>query len=460
MNLAIIVLLIALFLQPNLFAQDLKNKNYSELFNESKLLIANQKQEEAIPILEEMYSRDKANSNAAYLLALCYVKSFKEINKAIALLEDAKGDYSKFYDRSSVTERGVSEYSYYYLIIAYSLKGDCKNTISTLNEFYKIYSYEDEWYLIDGQKWYRECGKHKWEDEDSIKIADVPIDSASMVLLSNSTSNKEILTDSNSVEGKTDIVNDVETFSPPNSMSPGITSPYRDRLRRVGEVGGPEIMTRDVSHNAKTSLYGVQVGAYIKPRFAKDFKDLKNVEVYIDNNGVFRYVIGRFVYRSQAEKLLNYVKEVDYQDAFIVDINTTKNFDEEVVRVNNQSIKREITGDVEYRVQIGAFKEEDIPEDVMRIYLQFDDINENIQKELTILTLGEYGDYDIAKAFCSNIQELGIPDAFVVAFNQDRKITIEEASEYLTRKREGEVEKAREDAAAEQEDEKKKKKRK
>ena len=138
----------------------------------------------------------------------------------------------------------------------------------------------------------------------------------------------------------------------------------------------------------------------------------------------------------------------------------SKNFDEEVVRVNNQSIKREITGDVEYRVQIGAFKEEDIPEDVMRIYLQFDDINENIQKELTILTLGEYGDYDIAKAFCSNIQELGIPDAFVVAFNQGRKITIEEASEYLTRKREGEVEKAREDAAAEQEDEKKKKKRK
>ena len=87
MNRAIIVLLIALFLQPNLFAQDLKNKNYSELFNESKLLIANQKQEEAIPILEEMYSRDKANSNAAYLLALCYVKSFKECinNKEILM---------------------------------------------------------------------------------------------------------------------------------------------------------------------------------------------------------------------------------------------------------------------------------------------------------------------------------------------------------------------------------------
>ena len=152
------------------------------------------------------------------------------------------------------------------------------------------------------------------------------------------------------------------------------------------------------------------------------------------------------------------MQEVGYQDAFIVDINTTKNFDEEVVRVNNQSIKREITGDVEYRVQIGAFKEEDIPEDIMRIYLQFDDINENIQKDLTILTLGEYGDYDIAKAFCSNIQDLGIPDAFVVAFNQGRKITIEEAREYLIRKREEDVDKVREKAAAEQQGKKKKRK--
>ena len=128
------------------------------------------------------------------------------------------------------------------------------------------------------------------------------------------------------------------------------------------------------------------------------------------------------------------------------------------MRVNNQSIKREITGDVEYRVQIGAFKEEDIPEDVMRIYLQFDDINENTQKDLTILTLGEYGDYEIAKAFCSNIQELGIPDAFVVAFNQGRKITIEEARNYLMRKREEEIEKAREETAIEQKEKKKKKK--
>ncbi len=437
----LILALSLLTFHSSIFSQELKDKSYSGLFNEAKLLIANQKPEQAIPVLEEMYNRDKTNSNAAYLLSLCYVKSFKKINKAISLLESAKEDYTKFYDRSSVSERGVSEYAYYYLIIAYSIKGDCKKTINTLNEFYKIYSYEDEWYLIDGQKWYRECGKHKWEEEDSITIASTPVDT--VVPLTAADSNT--ITEENTVKEVT-----VESqVNKPKTV-------YKDRLRRVGEVGGPEVMTRDVTHTAQTSLYGVQVGAYIKPRFAKDFKDLKNVEVYIDNNGVFRYVIGRFVYRSQAEKLLQYVQEVGYKDAFMVDINSTDKFEEEVVRVNNQSIKREIVGDVEYRVQIGAFKK-DIPEDIMRIYLQFDNIDENIQKDLTVLTLGEYGDYDIAKAFCSNIKEMGIPDAFVVAYNQGRKISIEEAQEYLERKRAEELERARQEASTEQKGKKKKK---
>ena len=423
-------------------AQDYSKMSYTEHFKEAKLLIANHKEKEAIPVLEALYSRDKENSNTAYLLGLCYVKTYTKINKAINLLSDAKEDYSKFYDRTSVTERDVSEYVYYYLIIAYSLKGDCPQTIATLNEFYKIYSYEDEWYLVDGQKWYRDCGKHKWkEEEDSIVSPPAEVDSSLFEAEEKSDSLLSAMVQE-PLEG-------ITTDSPKKEESPKIVAPvaidirpYRERLRRVGEAGGPEVMTREITYTTPISLYGVQVGAYIKPRYSNDFKNIKNVEVYIDNNGVFRYVIGRFAYKSQADKLLAYVKDVGYKDAFIVDINSTENYSEEVIRVNNASIKREITGKVEFKVQIGAFKEE-IPDDILKIFLQFDNINERQQKDLTIFTLGEFSNYEIAKVWCDNVKENGVPDAFVVAYNEGRKISLEEANNYLREKQLMESEKAR-----------------
>lgn len=425
-------------------AQDFKDKNYSQLFTEAKIHIANHREKDAVPVLEELYSRDKENSNVAYLLGLCYIKSYKKINKAVKLLEGAVEDYTKFYDRTSVTERGVSEYVYYYLVIGYSLQGDCKKTISTLNEFYRIYSYEDEWFLIDGQKWHRDCGKHKWkEEEDSISTPRDSVlvgDTAQLVQIISTDESEQV--DDQSDQKLESTENADNPNKAPTTGSTAYRQQYRDRLKRVGEAGGPEVMTRDVTYTVTTALYGVQVGAYIKPRFSKDFDGLKNVEVYIDNNGVFRYVIGRFAYRSQAEKLLEYVKAEGYGDAFIVDIQGSGNYEEEVVRVNNQSIKREIAGKVDYRVQIGAFKEE-VPDDIMRIYLQFDNIKENIQGELTIFTIGTFNNYEITKAYCDNIKENGVPDAFVVAFNQNRKISLEEASNYLAKKKAEELEKAK-----------------
>ncbi|UTW63619.1 tetratricopeptide repeat protein [bacterium SCSIO 12741] len=468
-RIALLIVLIATSL--SLSANDFKDKSYSELFQETKLLIASHKESDAIPLLEELYSRDKDNANVAYLLGLCYVKSYQKIPRAIDLLEKASEEYTRFYDKTSITERGVSEYVYYYLIVAYSLKGDCKKTIKTLNRFYKIYSYEDEWYLIDGQKWHRECGMHNWKDENDSLVE--PSDTLPVVMdgklaiqieegqpeqpeLPDTLDGKlRIYTEGDPpVEDTTVPAPEVVEVAPPAPSGPVV--PYHERLRRVGESGGPEVMTREVNYTARSSLFGVQVGAFIKPRYSKDFKDLKNVEVYIDNYGVFRYVIGRFVFRQQAEKLLAYVKDVGYQDAFIVDINSGENYSNEVLRVNNQSIKREISGEVDFRVQVGAFQAE-IPDDIMQIYLKFDDIKENYQGDLTVFTIGTYGTYEIASAFCANIRDNGVPDAFVVAYNGKRKISIDEANEYIDRMREAASEIGREEEEKEGKKKKKKK---
>ena len=180
-------------------------------------------------------------------------------------------------------------------------------------------------------------------------------------------------------------------------------------------------------------MYGVQVAAFIEPKFTRDFPNLKNVDVYIDQNGVFRYVIGRFSYKTQAEKLLEYVKAANYSDAFIVDINGDK-YSEEVVTIGDESINRRITGKVDFRVQIGAFKEQ-IPEHLARQYLIIDKIKETKVNDFTVLSIGSFRSYGDAAEYRDKIQIIGVEDAFIVAFNYDRKIPIDEAEQFLIQER-------------------------
>jgi hypothetical protein len=413
----------------------LRDKSYTELFKEAKLHLAHNREKKAIPLLEELHSRDNTNANVQYLLGLSLVKSRTKIKRAISLLESAREGYSRYYDRTSLTERGVSEYVYYYLIIAYSLRGECKMTIKTLNEFYKIYSYEDEWYLIEGQKWHRECGLRTLEEDSIVSPPDsaliteaeiIPVDTVNETAQETDYINPISTTDTTAKADDADSI----SVKKPTDVPAERPSVRLERLQPVKTTDRPEYMSREVQHTAQVSLYGVQISALLTPRYSKDFKDLKNVEVYIDKNGVFRYVVGRFVYRSQAEKLLQYVKDVGYGDAFIVDINSGEKYGEEVIRINNASIKREISGEVDFRVQLGAFTEE-IPDEIMSIFMKFEGIEENIQGKLTVFTIGQFPTYDIAKAYCEEIKQQGVPDAFVVAYNEGRKIPLSDAQNYL-----------------------------
>ncbi len=394
------------------------NAEFYNDFKEAKVLLASNKNEEAIPVLESLYDRAPENANVAYHLGSTYIQEEKKVRKAVKILEFAKENYSSDYDKLSVFEKNASEYSFYYLIIGYAMMGKCTKTIETLNEFYKIFSYEDEWYLVEGQKWHRICGTRKFKDEKGQLLAEA--DSAETI-------GAPVSAVDTIEEG------DKQQFLPrfpTTELSP--ERRYRARLQPITNPEAHGIRTKTQDYTTTNSLYGVQVGAFIEPKFVREFENLKNVEVYLDQNGVFRYVVGRLIYPSQAEKLLSYVKDVGYKDAFIVDINSGVKFKEEVVTIDNQPIKVDIRGKVDFRVQIGAFKE-DIPDDMVKNYLTIDRIRENIEGDLTILTVGSYSDYEVAKIYCEQIKEMGIPDAFVVAYNYNRKIPVAEAKDFLRR---------------------------
>lgn len=383
-NRPVLTLLFFLFISFSISAQSLK---FIEKFNEGLLFLGENKLGQATMYFESLYTQDSTNMNTAYYLGQCYARQEIKLPYAIYLLNKAQRAYSPDYRKRDGSERRVSEYVYYYLLMAHSKNGNCEQTLEALNNFYKIYSYENEWYLVDAQKLHLDCVPKEIEEEEPV-LAEQPV----------------------------------------NETNEEKAEPYVPNKRHI-------IGTKSVQYTDKSAAYGVQVGAFLEPVFTFELKGLKNVEVYVDQNGIYRYVIGRFVFMQQAEKLLEVIHDQGYDDAFITNVKDMTKFSEEVITIDNESIHKQIVGRVDYRVQIGAFRGDTIPEDLMQIYLQLDSISENQIGELTLLTVGSFDNYDEANFYRELIQDIGVKDAFVTAWNYTRKVDLKQAQIYLEEQR-------------------------
>lgn len=389
----------------------------AENFNQAKLHLANHKLNQAIPILEGLWKNDPSNANLNYLLGLCYVKEDKDIPQAVEMLETASGLYTTAYAVGSNKERRAPEYVYYYLTIAYSKNGQCEEALRALNKFYQVYTYNDEYYLVDGQKWVRECNMENKEPETPPVLAAVQRTEGDKPAESAPQSEPTPAPNTAVATPQTIIEESIQERKEPQ---------MKERLIPFSDW--ENLKTREVNYTTLNSQYGVQVAALMELKPTRDFVNLKNVEVYVDENGIFRYVIGRFPYRQQADALLAKIRERGYADAFIVDMNQP-DYNREVLGLGNSNINWHLQGKVDFRVQVGAFTTI-VPAVVAEKYLEVDGIKENRQNELTILTVGNFATYDEAAAYRETLKTLGIDDAFVVAFNMGNKVPLKEAKDY------------------------------
>lgn len=342
----------------------------------AKLLIASNRTTDAIPILEELLNADPASAPNNYFLGMCLIKEGIRIEEAVKYLEKASTDYST---NDIDPGLGEPEYCWYYLVVGYSRLKDCDKAMNAYNKFVQVYSQMDPFYTNEAVKWIELC-------HEPMRMA------------------QEIRT-RNTVN------------SQPNYL--------KDRLVSA-QPEDPEVVTKHVEFTTTSILYGVQVGAALKPSYTVDFKGLKNVGVYVDENHIYRYVIGNLSFRSQAEELLAEVKAAGYPDAFIVDINQPERYGEEVVTLDDHNINAEIKGKVEFRVQIGAFAET-LPKDLRKLYFEIDRLKEVRENDLTILTAGSFETYEEAQKHRDALQQQGLQDAFVTAFNKKRRIPIKVA---------------------------------
>lgn len=352
------------------FSQEAKDQAFWDEFDQARLYIAKHNAGRSIKILEKLHALDTLNPNVNYLLGVALIIVGKDAERATTLFENAQENFDALWDNPGV---GPPEHLYYYKILAYCRVGDCDKAQLNLANLEAVFQQnnefllDDEYYLIDGRKWAGLC--------------------------------KE-----------------------PDSILPPITQ----RLVKH------DLWVRTEPHRFSTAstLYGVQVAALLEPQMTRKLDGLKNVEVYVDMHGVYRYVIGSFTFRSQAEKMLEIVKQQGYMDAFIVNVTDYDRFPLEVVALDSKSPKTQIRGEVDYRIQLAAFQES-LPDESARLYLMIDSISTIELEDLSVLTVGNFKSYGNAVLRRDEIRRMGFKDAFIIALNEGRKVPINDARYHL-----------------------------
>ncbi len=102
---------------------------------------------------------------------------------------------------------------------------------------------------------------------------------------------------------------------------------------------------------------------------------------------------------------------------------------------NNNNNTFQIEDGIIFKVQIGAFKDE-VPLEIANKFLKISKKGIKNYKDdngLTIYSVGSYKTYEEATASKAEVIEAGITDAFVVSYNNGKKISLEEAKELMNK---------------------------
>jgi hypothetical protein len=266
--------------------------------------------------------------------------------------------------------------------------------------------------------------------------------------LANNTNNKTAA-DNNPTASNNTIAN--ANINPPAQIKAGETLPQQD----IQVIKG--------------LLYTVQVGVYSKPVKAGQLYNITPLYYELNQKGQYRYTSGIFNEVKEAVKAKDVIVQIGVSDAFVSAYINGKRIPMEQAaaleaqqgktvfaqvqgmnvqpktipqagsaeqrnivtnepKVNIPSSSNNVAANIVYKVQLGAFRK-DVPVEIMNKYLSIADkgIANFKTGDLTIYTVGNYTDIAAAENVKSEVIAKGITDAFIIAFNNGEKISLEEA---------------------------------
>ncbi|UTW62220.1 PD40 domain-containing protein [bacterium SCSIO 12741] len=222
------------------------------------------------------------------------------------------------------------------------------------------------------------------------------------------------------------------------AFNQGVNTPTSNNTATPGEVKQLD--------EIQGLMYTVQVGAFRTPITTNDLYNISPLVEY-EQSGLFKYGSGVYNDRNQAEADKNRIVALGVEDAFVTAFYNGRRVsmaEAAQIAQGGGDVFAEATpitvgaspspstsagsGNVEFRVQIGAYREE-VPVDDARVILSLSNLGIEVKQEgdMTTYTVGSYESYDVASEFKNRVQGQGLQGAFVVAFQNGQKIDVQRA---------------------------------
>jgi len=219
-------------------------------------------------------------------------------------------------------------------------------------------------------------------------------------------------------------------------------------------------------------FFVVQIGVYGGARSSEQLFGITPLIYDRLNNGYYRYFSGTYSSYEQAVDSQTRIRNLGVSDAFIVAYRNGKRISvsearrliaegERTVETSTRTTTEDITPvkidnkttesttmenkneieknlperakNISFRVQLGAYRN-NVPVDVLNSFITIPDLNIQVittDDGLNIYTAGNYNNMEEAGALKQRVQNAGIDDAFVIAVENNKKITIDEAKRIL-----------------------------
>ena len=200
-------------------------------------------------------------------------------------------------------------------------------------------------------------------------------------------------------------------------------------------------IAQEQTMDESTSLYEIQVGAFKNPDMDRLTKLAEVGSLYEEiREDVTVFKVGKFQSIEDAVKAKNQIQDHGFEDAFIRKLavfeiakgndivqpqsnpNSSAAHIERIITDEAVSQSSSISGQIIYKVQLGAFKHPNLDDFDKRISNWGEISLESLEGGLNRVLLGDFSTHKAAEMAKDKVAEYGVKGAFVVAYKNGQKI--------------------------------------